>query len=209
MIEQGTEEWHRARAGKITASRISDVMAKGRGNAPSATRAKYLGEIVASRMTGEPSRMSFRSASMDWGNETEDQARAVYTMETGLDVLEVGICLHPDDETFAASPDGLVGDDGGLEIKCPDTHTHIATLLAQKVPANYLKQIQWNMACTGRLWWDFMSFEPTMPEHLKSFICRVERDNDLIREMEEAATAFNADASETIEQLNALSEKPQ
>jgi putative phage-type endonuclease len=200
-VEQGTEEWLAARAGKLTASKISDVMARGRNGSPSKTREKYLGEIVSERLTGQPSRMSFKSQSMAWGNETEDQARAVYTMTTGNIVQQVGMVIHPECDLFAASPDGLIGDDGGLEIKCPDTHTHIKNLEERRVPPEYVKQIQWNLACTDRAWWDFMSFDPSMPDHMQAMIVRMERNEDMIEEMLAAAHAFNADVEAKIARL--------
>jgi len=158
MADQGTDEWLRERAGKVTASRIADVMAKGRGSAPSATRANYMAELVAERLTGEPT-VGFTNAAMQHGTETEPQARAQYMMRTGLDVQEVGFVTHPSLAMSGASPDGLAGADGLVEIKCPNTATHIQTLRGKAIDRKYVLQMQWQMTCTGREWCDFVSFD--------------------------------------------------
>lgn len=188
-IEQGTPEWFAARLGKVTASKVKDVMAQGRGNAPSASRATYMGELIAERLSGVASE-GFTNGTMDHGTQTEPQARAAYTMETGNMVDEIGFVVHPTIADSGASPDGMVGADGLVEIKCPLTKTHIEFLKTGAVPSNYQKQMMWQMACTGRVWCDFVSFDPRMPHHMRLRIVRVHRDDGMIREMESAVMDF-------------------
>jgi len=145
-LEQGTPEWHAARCGRITASRIADLMAKGRSGSPSASRANYMAELIVERLTGLPAK-SFTNAAMQWGTETEPEARSVYAFHTGAVVVQVGFIPHPlmpDDA--GCSPDGLIGDDGLVEIKCPNTATHIEILKTGKIPQKYIYQMQWQMA---------------------------------------------------------------
>lgn len=199
---QGSEEWVEARIGRVTASVISDVMAKGRSGAPSATRANLLARIVAERLSGRAAE-GFTSQAMQHGIDTEAQARACYTMETGRNVDEVGFVPHPSIAMAGASPDGLVGDRGLVEIKCPNTATHIDTILTGAVPDKYLKQMLFQMACTGRDWCDFVSFDPRMPDEMQLFIKRVPRDAEAIAEIEAAVLAILAEAEELIAKLNA------
>lgn len=199
-MDQRTEEWFQSRLGKVTASKIADVMAQGRGGAPSATRATYRAQLVVERLTGV-SYEGFRSAAMDHGTETEPQARATYILNTGRNVAEVGFVAHPRIEMTGASPDGLIGDDGLIEIKCPNSATHIATLRGADIDGKYLKQMQWQMACTGRAWCDFVSFDPRLPDKMQMLICRVPRDDALIAEMEAAVTAFLSEVDAEIADL--------
>ena len=192
---QGTDEWRLARLGKVTASNIAAVMAEGRSGKPSATRANYIAQLVSERLTGTAYE-TFTSAAMAHGTETEDQARAVYTMNTGLSVVQVGFVQHPRIQFAGASPDGLIGEVGGLEIKCPNTATHIATLRGASVDGGYMKQVQFNMACTGRNWWDFVSFDPRLPDEMQMHIRRIHRDSDAIIEIEAAVEALLSDVSE-------------
>tara|TARA_R110000851_G_scaffold98564_1_gene213261 strand:- start:252 stop:872 length:621 start_codon:yes stop_codon:yes gene_type:complete len=199
-MEQGTPEWLQARCGLITASKINAVMSKGRGSAPSATRATYMAELVAERLTGNPT-AGFTNSSMDWGTETEPQARAEYTMRTGNMVEEVAFVPHPSLQKAGASPDGLVSKEGLVEIKCPNTSTHIATLLGGPIKSGYRLQMQWQMACTGRKWCDFVSFDPRMPDDMAYHCTRVERDNDEISAITSAVSAFDAELETLIENL--------
>lgn len=189
MIAQGTPEWFAARLGQVTASKISDVMAKGRNGAPSATRATYMGQLVAERLTGEAPE-AFTNAAMEWGTEHEAQARARYTMTTGLAVDEAPYVPHPEIAGSGASPDGFAGDDGLVEIKCPNTATHIDTLRGGSIKRGYLLQMQWQMACTGRAWCDFASFDPRLPRELSLKVTRVERDAAMIADIEAAVRQF-------------------
>lgn len=202
MIEQGTPEWFAQRMGKVTASRISDIIAKTKTGV-SASRGNYLAQLVAERLTGQTAD-TFKSGAMQHGTETEPMARMAYEAETGLMVGEVAMIEHPTILMTGASPDGLVGEDGLVEIKCPNTSTHIATLLADKAPSGYIPQMQWQMACTGRAWCDFVSFDPRMPEDMQLFIKRVPRDNALIAEYEAEVVKFLAEVQETVDKLVAL-----
>lgn len=184
---QGSDEWRAARLGKVTASNIAAVMAEGRSGKPSATRANYIAQLVSERLTGVPYE-TFSSAAMQHGTETEDQARAVYTMNTGLSVQQVGFIQHPQIAGAGGSPDGLIGTAGGLEIKCPNTATHIATLRGAPVDGGYMKQMQFNMACTGRDWWDFASFDPRLPDEMQMHIRRIARDELAILDIEAAVS---------------------
>ena len=178
---QGSDEWQQLRAGRFTASRIVDVMAKTKSGY-SASRKNYLAELMVERMTGVPT-AHFTSPAMQWGTTHEPDARTVYELMTGNDVQQVGLIIPDDMDYVAASPDGLIGDDGGLEIKCPNTATHIETLRTRKIPRNYMLQMQWNMFCSGRSWWDFVSYDPRMRlPKLTSIIIRVDRDDDMIAE---------------------------
>jgi len=199
-MDQRSEEWYSARLGKVTASRLSDVLATIK-TGEAAARANYRIELVAERLTGK-STPRFTSAAMQWGVDCEPMARSAYETETGLIVTEVGFVDHPTIEMTGASPDGLVGDDGLIEIKCPDTKTHIQTLTSKKAPSEYIPQMQWQMACTGRQWVDFVSFDPRLPEHLMLEIIRVDRDQSLIDKYSESVNRFLADVSHTIHLLN-------
>jgi len=205
MLDQGTDAWLRERAGKVTASRISDVMAKGRGSAPSATRANYMAQLVAERLTGEPTE-TFTNAAMQHGTDTEPQARAQYIMRTGQNVEQVGFVAHPTLAMAGASPDGLVGDSGLVEIKCPNTATHIQTLRGKEIDRKYLLQMQWQMICTGRKWCDWISFDPRMPDDLAFFCKRILHDAELAEEVTEAVTQFIADLDAMETELRAMQE---
>lgn len=191
MIEQRTPEWFEARLGRVTASRVADMMARTK-TGYGASRANYMAELICERLTGKQSER-FSSAAMAWGTETEPQARAVYTLTTGNSVEETGFALHHEISDLGASPDGLIGEDGLVEIKAPNTATHIDTLLSETVPQKYVLQMQTQMACTGRQWCDFVSFDPRLPDEMQLFIRRVDRDDELIAEIEREASAFLAE----------------
>ena len=200
--EQGTDGWLRARAGKATASRIADIIAKTK-TGYGASRTNYAAQLIAERLTGEPYE-GFTNAAMAWGTATEPQARAAYAWKHDTDVAEVGFIEHPNITMSGASPDGLVGDDGLIEIKCPNTSTHIETLLSVKVPAKYITQMMWQMACTGRMWCDFVSYDPRLPENMQMFVQRVPRDGALISEMETEVAKFLAEIDQTVADLRNL-----
>ena len=199
MIEQRSDAWFEARIGKVTASRVADVIAKTK-TGYSATRDNYMAQLVCERLTGQKGE-SFTNAAMQWGTETEPLARISYEVAQNVLVDEVGFVLHPTIEMAGASPDGLVGDDGLLEIKCPNTATHIETLLSQTVPGKYNTQMQFQMACTGRSWCDFVSFDNRLPAELQLFVKRVPRDNMYIRLMEEEIVKFLNELDIKIAQL--------
>lgn len=193
---QGTPEWFAARLGKVSASRVADVVAKTK-TGWGASRANYAAELVAERLTGVTAE-KYSNAAMAWGSEQEPAARAMYEFMRDFTVAQVGLVLHPTIEMACASPDGLVGDGGLVEIKCPNTATHIETLLGSEIDGKYVKQIQWQLACTGRAWCDFVSFDPRMPADMQLFIRRVDRDDKLIAELEREVTAFLAEVAGTV-----------
>lgn len=195
-MEQRTDEWFQARLGKVTASKVADVTAKTRSGW-GASRANYLAQLVAERLTGTNQDGGYINAAMQWGIDKEPEAIAAYSFYRDAQVEAVGFVDHPDMES-GASPDGLVGDDGLVEVKCPNTATHIATLLEGKVPAKYIKQIQWQLACTGRAWCDFISFDPRMPPEHQLFVARIERDQEMIEELETQVREFLVEVTETI-----------
>lgn len=201
-IVQGTPEWHALRLGKVTASRVADVIAKTKSG-PSASRAKYAAELIAERLTGTTAER-FTNAAMAWGTEQEPAARKTYEFYRDTDVTQVAFVLHPTIGDSGASPDGLVDVDGLVEIKCPETHTHIETLLGQAVPAKYVTQMQWQMACTGRAWCDFVSYDPRLPEPMRFFCKRVMRDDGLIAELEREVVAFLNEVRGTVAQLQRI-----
>lgn len=198
-IRQGSPEWFALRCGKVTASRVADVVARTK-TGYGASRSTYMGQLIAERLTGEVA-PSFTNAAMQWGSDTEPQARAAYEFYSDADVVEVGFVPHPTIGESGASPDGLVGDDGLIEIKCPETKTHIETLLGQEVPGKYIIQIQWQLACTGRQWCDFVSFDPRLPESMRLFVKRVERDDSQIAELEREVIAFLTELREKVARL--------
>jgi len=200
MIEQGTPEWHALRCGKVTASRVADIMRSGKGNAPSASRARYMGELAAERLTGVAQK-TFKSADMQWGNDTEDQARSVFAFERGLNVETIAFVEHSTIEMSGASPDGIIGDDGLVEFKCPASHTHISTLLSDKINPDYVRQMQWQMACPGRQWCDFASYDPRMPAEMSLYVTRFYRDDAAIAAMEEAVTDFIIELGDMVRDL--------
>jgi len=187
-LEQGSQEWLLARCGKVTASRVADIIAKTKSGY-SASRGNYMAELVCERLTGVPTD-TFKSAAMEWGTAQEPHARAAYEAAGGVLVEEVGFVPHPSIPDTGASPDGLVKDNGLIEIKCPNTATHIETLLSGKVPDRYNTQMQWQMACTGRVWCDFVSYDPRMPENMRLFLVRVFRDQSAILAMETEVLTF-------------------
>ena len=205
MIEQGSPEWFAQRLGKVTASRVADVIAKTK-TGYSTSRDNYMAQLVCERLTGTVAE-SFSNAAMAHGVETEPLARAAYEAQEDVLVDEVAMINHPTIEAAGASPDGLVGDDGLLEIKCPNTATHIDTLLTQTVPGKYITQMQWQMACTGRKWCDFVSFDPRLPTELQLFVKRVDRDDDLIANLEKEVVLFLTELDGKIKKLNELKEK--
>lgn len=180
---QGTAEWLAARAGKVTASRMEDVLAKIK-TGEAAGRRDYKAQLVAEILTGTPQDSGFINSEMQWGIDNELPARGAYMVKTNMDVDPVGLVLHPTIERAAASPDGLVETDGLVEIKCPKTATHLTYLLDVKVPAKYQPQMLWQMACTGRKWCDFVSFDPRLPTEHQLFVARLERDDARIATME-------------------------
>lgn len=198
-MEQRSDEWFSARLGCVTASRTADVMAKTKSGY-SASRANYMAQLITERLTGQASE-GFSSAAMQWGTDTEPQARMAYELMTGENVEETGFVLHPTIKFFGASPDGLVGSDGLIEIKCPNTSTHIDTLLSDKVPSKYITQMHVQMICTGREWCDFVSFDPRLPGDMSFWMRRVQRDHNLCKDIETEVIAFLEELGMKIQNL--------
>lgn len=198
-FSQGSPEWHSVRCGKVTASRVADVIAKTK-TGYSASRANYAAQLITERLTGVQAE-GYTNAAMQWGTETEPEARAAYEFNRAESVTEVGFVLHPIIGDTGASPDGLVGDDGLIEIKCPQTATHIETLIGASVPGKYVTQMQWQMACTGRQWCDFVSYDPRMPESMRFFCQRVYRDDEVIAELEAEVVKFLNEVRAKVEEL--------
>ena len=201
-MEQRTEEWFAARCGKVTASRVADIIAKTK-TGYSTSRENYLAQLVCERMTGKPAD-SYSNSAMQWGTDQEPFARAAYEAAKDVLVDELGFATHPTISMAGASPDGLVGLFGLVEIKCPNTATHIDTLLNQTVPTKYITQMQWQMACTQRQWCDFVSFDPRMDEGLQLFIKRVEYDPIYVAQLEKEVINFLMDVEDKIQKLNKL-----
>lgn len=198
---QGEPEWHQARAGRVTASRISDLMTKTKSGW-GASRANYLAELVAERLTGAVAQ-GFTNQAMQWGTEKEPDARAAYQFYSDADVAQIGFVLHPTIEMTGCSPDGLVSDSGMVEIKCPQTATHIDTLLSGAIPDKYLKQMQWQMRCCERAWCDFVSYDPRLPDRMQLFVQRVPRDDKLLAEIEHEVLQFLRDVDAKVAALTA------
>ena len=201
-IEQGTDEWFAIRCGKVTASRVADVIATTKSGY-SASRANYEAQLICEILTGK-SAESYSNAAMQWGTETEPLARAQYELKTGNMVNQVGFVVHPIIKQAGASPDGLIGEDGCIEIKCPNTSTHLDTLLSQKVPSKYITQMTWQMVCTGRKWCDFLSYDPRLPENLQLYIERIELDEDYAKKLQNEVVMFLVEVNEKVEKLRKI-----
>lgn len=204
MMEQGSAEWFAARCGKATASKIADIIAKTKSG-PGASRANYAAQLIAERLTGCPAE-SFSNAAMQWGNDKEAEARDAYRAYMLCEVGEVGFVEHPNIAMSGASPDGTIDGDGLVEIKCPNTATHIDTLLGRTVQSKYRTQIQWQLACTGRRWCDFVSFDPRLPESMRLFVGRIDRDDQEIASLEGEVVAFLAEVDAKVAALRAAYE---
>lgn len=198
-MQQGTSEWLDVRAGKATASRFRDILAKIK-TGEAADRRNYRAELVCERLTGRAD-PAYTNAAMAWGNENEPFARIAYIAKTGAEVEEVGFIAHAE-LPAGASPDGLIGKDGGLEIKCPNKATHLATLKAKKMPAEHIPQVQGAMWITGRMWWDFVSYHPDFPEHLQLFVTRIDRDDEYIETLQKEVSEFLNEVEDEVNQLN-------
>lgn len=200
MSIQGSDEWFAERCGYATASRFKDVLAKIK-TGEAADRKNYRAQLVCERLTGKPA-SSYSNAAMEWGTQTEPLARMAYEAFTGFLVVEVGFRKH---ETLmaGASPDGEIEEHGLLEIKCPNTATHIECLL-NGLPAGHMPQIQGQLWITGRQWADFVSFDPRLPEKLQMHVQRVPRDDIYIKQLEQQVIGFLQEVETTVKRLNAL-----
>jgi putative phage-type endonuclease len=207
MIEQRTEEWFQQRLGKVTASRISDVIAKTKTGV-STSRQNYLVQLVSERLTGKKGDSFVNQAMLD-GIERESAARELYMLTRGTSVTEVGFFDHPIIKNSGASPDGAVNAEedgkyaGLIEIKCPIETTHTNTLMSKSVPSKYIPQIQWQMASVSPnvKWCDFISYNPNFPDTMQLFVARVDRDNAYIAELEAEVIKFLDEVDQTILKL--------
>lgn len=204
-IEQRTEEWFAARLGKVTASKVSDVMAKTK-TGYSATRESYMTQLVCERLSGQKAE-SFTNAAIQHGIDTEPLARSAYEAFADVMVEEVGFVQHPRIEMAGASPDGYVGLFGCIEIKAPQTSTHIETLLTEVIPARYYAQMQFQMACAQRQWCDYVSFDPRIRQDLQLFVKRVEFDAAYVATLEEEVIKFLKEVDAKVNKLNNLKVK--
>jgi putative phage-type endonuclease len=199
-IIQGSPEWKQARCGSLGASRVADAIARTK-TGWGASRENLMAEIVVERLTDTPTE-GFMNDAMRWGSEKEPDARAAYEFRFDAEVSLVGLVTHPTIFGTHASPDGLIGDDGLLEIKCPQSATHMNTLLTKKVPGKYITQIQWQLCCTNRRWCDYLSFDPRFPESMQLFVTRIRRDDNLIHDLETQVIEFIAEMDRKLAELN-------
>jgi putative phage-type endonuclease len=200
-LVQGTPEWLAARCGSLGASSMGDALARTK-TGWGASRANLKARLVTERITGQPVEM-FVNAAMQRGTDLEPQARAMYSLHTGHDVAEVGIVLHPSIPHTHCSPDGLIADDGMVEIKCCGAARHIELLTDSLPEDRYVKQCLWQMACTGRQWVDLAYFHPDLPSAMQLVIHRIERDDAVIAEMEKGVADFLAEVAATVAELEA------
>lgn len=197
--EQGSEQWLRDRLGHLTASRMADVLATTKSGV-SASRKNYMAQLVAERLTGTKQE-SFTNSAIEWGTSHEPLARAEYEILRDCFVEQDGFIKHPTIEWCGASCDGFVYDDGLVEIKCPNTATHIDYLIGKKPPTKYLPQMALQLACTGRKWVDFVSYDPRMPEKHRLFVVRYMPDPAYLEKIETEARLFLTEVEEMINQL--------
>lgn len=198
---QRSAEWFAVRCGRVTASRVADIVATTK-TGYSTSRANYAAQLVTERLTGCVAE-SFSNAAMQWGTEKEPDARDAYSFDRSVTVTEIGFVIHPSITLSGASPDGMVGDDGMVEIKCPISATHIDTLLNETIAGKYVDQVQWQMACTGRTWCDYVSYDPRLPLDMQLFVKRVLRDDRRIAALEAEVTKFLGEVGATVDRLKA------
>jgi putative phage-type endonuclease len=193
------DAWLKVRCGKASASRMADITARTK-TGYSASRANYAAELVCERLTGA-SAESYTNAAMQWGLEKEPEALAAYELLYDVTCEPAAWIDHPQLAMSGATPDGFVGDAGLIEIKCPNSATHIETLQTERIAEKYVKQMQWQMACAGRQWTDYVSFDPRLPEPMRLFVKRVARDEAMIAELTREAESFLAEVAATVENL--------
>lgn len=204
--QEDTAAWAQARLGRVTASRVADVIAKTKTGI-AASRANLMAALIAERLTGEPQE-SYTNAAMQWGVDKEPDARALYELRHAVEVEPAGFVEHPSIPMCGASPDGFVGTEGLVEIKCPNTANHLDTLLSGKIPTKYEPQMLWQMACANRQWCDFVSFDPRMPPNMSLFVRRLHRDEERLASIETEVEAFLAELDEKMLKLRDLFKTP-
>ncbi len=205
MIEQGSEAWKLLRLGKVSASRMADLLAKTKSGA-SASRAKYMAQLLCERMTGQPTEF-FTTAAMQRGTEIEPIARAAYEAENFTSVEQIAWVEHPTIPFSGCSPDGLVGEHGLIEIKCKEIHNHLDSILNDRIDPDHQAQMFWQMCVTGRQWCDYVCFDDRAPEGLQLFVKRLHRDEEKIKQMEDEVRTFLKDLENMIQKLNEIKEK--
>ena len=203
-VQQGSEAWHQLRLGKVTASRVADLLAKTK-TGPSASRGNYLIELALQRVT-KTIEESYTNAAMEWGTQTEPQARVAYEVKTGNFVDQVAFIDHPTIAGFGCSPDGIVAFDGLIEIKCPNSATHWSYIKANEPPNKYFIQMQAQMSVTGAKWCDFVSFDPRMPERSQLLVVRVMRDPEYIVYMEAEISTFLKEVEKEVQLMEKRNE---
>jgi len=191
-VEQRTPEWEQARCGSLGASQVWEIKK---------SRTKLLTTLIAERLSGIPSE-KYVTERMRWGIDHEPKARLAYELLTGASVRQCGIFRHPQIEGTHASPDGLVGEDGIVEIKCPDTATHVAGLLGAPIEDRYIAQMQWQMECSGRAWCDFVSYDPRLPPHLMLHVRRVKKNEGITAELAEEVKSFLDELNQKLRSLD-------
>ena len=198
---QGSDEWFAVRMGKITASKLGDLMRVTKyGESTYKTRLRM--ELAIERLTGKSASDNFMNRAMQDGVEREPDARKLFEAITGKDVALCGSFDHPDIVNTSASPDGLIrGEDAVLELKCPTHITHAKNLLSEKMPKNYEYQVQWQIACTESEYAYFASYHPDFPKELRLKWVKVLRDNIMILEIEDEVRKFDVEVEELINQL--------
>jgi predicted phage-related endonuclease len=198
---QGTEAWLAERAGHASASTFKDILAKIKSGEAASRRQLRL-KLATERLTGLPVE-TYKNAAMEWGNQTESLARLAYEAASGNLVEETGFLKHPSVKWCGGSPDGLIGDDGGFEAKCPFVSTvHVETLLNGGIPSEHMAQVQGLMWVTNRKWWDFVSFDPRMPAHLQLHVFRVKRDEGYIKQLAADVVVFLNEVDLLVAKLN-------
>jgi putative phage-type endonuclease len=205
--EQGSPEWKEARLGKVTASKFSDVMTNGKCGQPSETAKSYMMDLIAESLTGIASD-DIKANALEWGKRHEAEARAAYSWLTGYAIDQVGFAIHGSMPFVGASSDGLIEDRGGIELKCPYNSTvHLKTLLTQKIPKDYIPQVQGGLWVLERDWMDFTSYDPRMPETHRLAIVRAYRDEKYISELQERVEAFLGEMATLTEQIAEAAKK--
>ena len=205
MIEQNTPEWHQMRLGKVSASRMADLLAKTKTGF-SASRAKYMAQLLCERMTGQPTEF-FTTAAMQRGVDVEPLARQAYEAHNLTSVEQIAWVEHPTIPFSGCSPDGFVGEHGLIEIKCKEIHNHLDSILNDRIDPDHQAQMMWQMACTGRQWCDYVCFDDRAPEGLQLFVKRLHRDEEKIKQMEDEVIKFLKDLESMIQKLNEIKEK--
>jgi putative phage-type endonuclease len=202
--EQRSSEWFRVRAGRLTASHMAELFSyskqKGKEGIELKARSDYRMALLSERLTGQVAR-HFVTEEMKWGQEQEEYARTIYELKNSVFVEQIGFAIHPTMDFAGASPDGLVGEDGGIEIKCLTTANHLSILKSKQVPQEYYDQIQWNMVCCERFKWDFVCFDPRLPERLQMVIIPVMYDENRVAELESEVRKMNAEVEQAMKEL--------